>query len=147
MITYRCPKCGLEFSSTHGIFSPRCPACGQICESQNQTFSQDQQGNVPPHGQPQYAYGPGAEPGVFDVGPSGKSRGIAGLLGILLGYLGIHYFYMEKITAGIICIILSIATCGLWSIITLIQGIVILTMRQSDFEKKYIYTTSTFPFF
>lgn len=36
---------------------------------------------------------------VFSPGPSGKSRGVAALLAIFLGSLGIQYFYLGKNTA------------------------------------------------
>ena len=78
---------------------------------------------------------------------SGKSRVVAGLLAIFLGYLGVQYFYMDKIAAGIISIVLSIVTCGLWSVVTLIQGILMLTMTDRQFDDKYVYTVSTFPLF
>ena len=32
---------------------------------------------------------------VFTAGPSGKSRGVAALLAIFIGSLGIQYFYLE----------------------------------------------------
>ena len=101
--------------------------------------------DVPPH----YAQGSttSGEIGLFDEGPSGKSRGLAGLFAILLGGLGIHYFYMGKVTGGIICILLTIVTCGVWSIINLIMGIKMLCMKQDEFEEKYVNTPSAFPLF
>ncbi|HRF67681.1 MAG TPA: TM2 domain-containing protein [Muribaculum sp.] len=84
---------------------------------------------------------------VFTAGPSGKSRGVAALLAIFIGSLGIQYFYLGKNTAGIIAIIVSLVTCGLFGIIWLIQGILMFTMSQADFERKYVYSTSSFPLF
>ncbi len=105
----------------------------------------------PPYGygpQPQYSYNPqNHAPGVFDEGPSGKSRGLAGLFAILLGGLGVHYFYINKPTGGVICILLTIVTCGIWSVVSLIQGILMMTMRQEEFERKYVNTPSSFPLF
>ena len=87
---------------------------------------------------------------VFSTGPSGKSRGVAALLAILLGALGIHYFYLGKNTAGIICLILTLLSCGiaatLLSIMGLVQGILMFTMSEQEFENRYVYTNSTFPF-
>ncbi len=85
--------------------------------------------------------------GVFDVGPSGKSRGVAGLLAILLGGLGIHYFYCGKVGGGFICILLTIVTCGIWTILTLIQGIMMMCMKHEEFERKYVINPATFPLF
>lgn len=72
---------------------------------------------------------------------------IAGILAILLGTLGIQYFYLGKTTGGLITILLSIITCGAWSIVTLIQGILMLLMTDAEFERKYVDTTKTFPLF
>ena len=106
------------------------------------TYGQPQQQQ-----QPQYGYGQQQNIGAFDSGPSGKSRGVAGLLAIFLGGLGVHYFYVGKGGGGAICILLTLVTCGAWSILTLIQGIMMLTMSSEDFERKYVYSTSTFPLF
>lgn len=84
---------------------------------------------------------------VFSPGPSGKSRGVAALLAIFLGSLGIQYFYLGKNTAGVIALVLSIITCGIPGILWLIQGIMMFTMSQADFERKFVYSTSTFPLF
>ena len=54
---------------------------------------------------------------------------------------------MGKTGGGFLCILLSLITCGLWSIIPLIQGILMLTMTQEQFESKYVNTPSTFPLF
>ena len=69
-----------------------------------------------------------------------KDRLTAGLLALFLGGLGIHYFYLEKTTAGLLSILLSLCTCGIWQIIMLIQGIIILTMTDEDFNEKYYNT-------
>ncbi len=84
---------------------------------------------------------------VFSPGPSGKSRGVVALLAIFLGSLGIQYFYLGKNTAGVIALVLSIITCGIPGILWLIQGIMMFTMSQADFERKFVYSTSTFPLF
>lgn len=83
--------------------------------------------------------------GPFDEGPSGRSRGVAGLLAIFLGYLGIQYFYLGKTTAGLLAIVISLVTCGGASILWLIQGILMICMSQGEFERKFIYTSSSFP--
>lgn len=102
--------------------------------------------NQQPYGQqPSPNIGPGTDP--FANGPSGRSRGIAGLLAILLGNLGIQYFYCGRTTAGILAIVVSWCSCGIFSLIWLIQGIMMIVMSQQEFERKYIYTYSTFPIF
>ena len=143
MIQYQCPQCGRQFSTDQPVSSVRCPYCGNEF---NVAFSQQ----TPPQYGPQHAFGSSStvgDIGLFDVGPSGKSRGVAGLLAILLGYLGVHYFYVGKTTGGFLCILLCLVTCGVWSVITLIQGIMMMAMRSGEFEQKYVYSTSTMPLF
>lgn len=146
MLNVQCPRCGKQFSLPQAAPQVKCPYCGQDIIMQPAPGQQQPYGNTGQ--QANYAYGPQPmQPGVFDVGPSGKSRGIAGLLAILLNGLGVHYFYSGKIAGGFICIGLSIITCGLWSIIALIQGIMLLTMTQEEYENKWINSYSTFPLF
>ena len=82
-----------------------------------------------------------------DYNTSGKDHIVAGIFAIVLGGFGAHYFYCGKIMGGVICMILSLITCGLWGIIILIQGVIMLTMTQLDFERKYVYSPSSFPIF
>lgn len=84
---------------------------------------------------------------AFDCGPEGKARGIAAILAIIIGSLGVHYFYLNKIPAGFITIILSVVTCGVWSVVTLIQGIYMFCITNEQFREKYVTTTKTFPLF
>lgn len=79
--------------------------------------------------------------------PEGKSRGVAGLLAILLGSLGIHYFYLGKTTAGILTILLSLVTCGIFATLMFIQGILLFCMNNEDFRRKYVLSPSSFPLF
>ena len=61
--------------------------------------------------------------------PAGEqnSKMAAGLLGIFLGGLGIHNFYLGNTGRGIIQIVVTFVTCGLGAIWGLIEGIMILT--------------------
>lgn len=63
-----------------------------------------------------------------------KSRTTAGILGILLGGLGVHKFYMGKIGAGIVYILL----CWTYvpAIIGLVEGILYLVNDDADFNRK-----------
>ena len=74
----------------------------------------------------------GIQPGVFD--PLAKSKMAAGLLGIFLGGLGIHRFYLGYNTIAVAQLVLGLAgilTCGITSIAAaiwgLVEGIMILT--------------------
>lgn len=40
-----------------------------------------------------------------------------------------------------------LCTCGLWGIVELIQGIMMLTMSQEEFDRKYVNSTSFMPLF
>jgi len=112
-------------------------------QQQQQAFDQQQQ---QPYGQQPYGQ-PQQQVGLFDSGPSGKSRGVAALLCFFLGGLGVHYFYLGKATGGIITLLLTIVTCGLWGIILLVQMIKFLTMSQEEFEQKFVYSQKSFPIF
>ena len=57
--------------------------------------------------------------------PNAKSKLVAGLLGILLGGLGIHNFYLGYTGKGVAQILLSFC-CGIGSIWGFIEGILIL---------------------
>ncbi len=57
---------------------------------------------------------------------SEKSRVTAGILGILLGGLGIHSFYLGQIGKGIGQIAVTVFTCGIGSIWGFIEGIIII---------------------
>lgn len=83
---------------------------------------------------------------------SGSKRGeddkiITALLAIIVGGLGIHYFYLGKTKAGILTILLSVITCGIWTCIMFIQGVLMLVMPDETFKDKYINTTKEFPIF
>lgn len=70
-----------------------------------------------------------------------------GLLAIFLGGLGVQYFVLGKVKGGLLTILLSLVTCGLWSFLMLIQGILMLVMSDQEFYRKYMATTSSFPLF
>ncbi len=66
----------------------------------------------------------------------------AGLLGILLGYLGIHKFIMGYTTEGVIMLLVSLLTCGfgapvMW-VIGLVEGIIYLTKSDEEFIRTYV---------
>jgi len=84
---------------------------------------------------------------AFDSCPEGKSRGVTALLAILLAGLGVHYFYLGKVAGGFINILLALVTCGMWSILNVVQGIVLFCMDNASFRRKFVLTTSPFPLF
>ena len=93
---------------------------------------------------PQQPYAPyGCKPTPYPD----KSKIAAGLLAIFLGGLGIHYFYLGKTSAGLICLLLTLCSCGVWEFLTFAQGIYMLCISDEEFYQKYVYTTKTFPLF
>ncbi len=83
---------------------------------------------------------------IAPLGGSGKSKVTAGILGILLGALGIHHFYMGNTKMGVIFLVVSVvgAFCtlgigtGIMSVLGLVQGIMYLVATDEDFERKYV---------
>lgn len=99
------------------------------------------------NGQPYYgAYGNGYYP---QSQPGQKSKIAAGLLGILLGGLGIHKFYLGYTSTGLIMLLVTLLTFGIggvvMSIIGLVEGIIYLTKSDQEFYETYeVYTKKWF---
>ncbi|HYI61893.1 MAG TPA: TM2 domain-containing protein [Acidimicrobiales bacterium] len=55
-----------------------------------------------------------------------KQKMVAGILGILLGSIGVHSFYLGNAKKGIIQIVAMVLTCGILGIWGFIEGIMIL---------------------
>lgn len=75
--------------------------------------------------------------------PAGsKSKIAAGLLGIFLGALGIHKFYLGYTKAGVIMLLVSLLTFGvgatIMEIIGLVEGIIYITKSDQDFDAQYV---------
>lgn len=76
----------------------------------------------------------------------GKSKIVAGLLGIFLGWLGIHKFYLGYNKEGVIMLLVSVVggvpTCGVASaavsVVGLIEGILYLTKSDEEFDRIYV---------
>ena len=72
-----------------------------------------------------------------------KSKTTAGLLAIFLGEFGIHWFYLGKSGKGIAYLLLFLVFCWTFfvplivAIVTLIEGIVFLTMNEEKFNMQY----------
>ena len=74
---------------------------------------------------------------LYVIGRYPEKKLAAGILGILIGGLGIHKFYLGYTKEGIIQILLSFA-CGIGALIGLIEGILYLTKSDQDFVATYI---------
>ncbi len=75
---------------------------------------------------------------MADKIPGAEKKLVAGLLGILIGGLGIHRFYLGDMTGGIIRIVITFVTCGVGSLIGLIEGIIYLTKSDEEFVQTYV---------
>ena len=85
---------------------------------------------------------------VQTTSPSGsgtKSKMAAGLLGIFLGALGIHKFYLgytkEAVIMLVVCLVGSILLglgAAAMGVIGLIEGIMYLTKSDAEFEEIYV---------
>ena len=75
---------------------------------------------------------------MSDKPPGAEKKIVAGILAILLGGLAIHKFYLGYTKEGIIQLVINVLTCGLASIIALIEGIIYLTKSDEDFVATYI---------
>ena len=62
----------------------------------------------------------------------------AGVLGILLGGFGVHKFYLGYTKAGVIQLIATFVTCGIASVIGLVEGIIYLTKSDEEFDRTYV---------
>ena len=61
-----------------------------------------------------------------------KQKLVAGLLGIFLGSLGVHSFYLGKTGKGILQIVVTFVTFGVGALWGFIEGIIILVKGGTD---------------
>ena len=76
-----------------------------------------------------------------------SKKTLCGIMAIIFGGFGVQYFIIGKIGGGLVTILLTAVTCGLWSILTLVQGILMLTMSDEEFYRKYVASPSFMPLF
>lgn len=74
---------------------------------------------------------------MSETKPAGAEKKIvAGILAILLGWLGAHKFYLGYTKEGIIQLILGLLCIG--GLIGLVEGIIYLTKSDEDFVRIYV---------
>ena len=124
-----CPQCGapLDPGATECRFCGEKIATQQAAQQVNSAQPQPQV--VIQQAAPQQVY-------VSGINPSWpiKSKVAAGILGILLGGIGVHKFYMGKIGMGILY--LCFCWTGIPAIIGFIEGIVYLCSNNENFQLK-----------
>jgi len=68
-----------------------------------------------------------------------SSKKIAcGITGIIVGGFGVHRFLLGDNTGGLIRLAITVVTCGLGSIIGLVEGIIYLTKSDEEFYQTYM---------
>lgn len=105
----------------------------QYGQQSQQQYGQQSQYQPPQYGQQgNYQQPPPTQP--YNVPPAGvalKSKLVAGLLGIFLGSVGVHNFYLGYTGKAVAQLLIAVLTCGFGVTITsiwgLIEGIMILT--------------------
>ena len=142
-----CSKCGTPLPE-NATFCPQCgaPLAPSTATHNPQDAATAAQASCPPAPESPFAAtsaAPDAPQAAPVAAPVVKSRTVAGVLGILLGGLGIHKFYLGYSTAGVIELALSIGLAiiglpGVIAVIGLIEGIIYLTKSDQDFYNTYI---------
>lgn len=106
-----CVKCGVQ----RGVGSNYCPNCGQPTPVGTQVCMN---------------CGVAVNSATYNV-KGDKSKLVAGLLGIFLGAIGIHNFYLGYTGKGLAQVLITVLSCGILSIVSaiwgLVEGILILT--------------------
>jgi TM2 domain-containing membrane protein YozV len=68
-----------------------------------------------------------------------KQKVVAGILGILVGSLGVHSFYLGNTKKGLIQLVATFVTCGIASLWGFIEGILILIGNENTRTDAYGY--------
>jgi len=85
--------------------------------------------------EPSPVYAPAYPPAAAPVGVTDKNRVTAALLGILLGGIGVHKFYLNRPMEGIMYLLFC--WTGIPAIVGLIEGIIYISMSDAEFAYKY----------
>ena len=110
-----CDRCGVKVNSA------TCNNCGNVIEGYNEELNRNTYNNQ--------GYSNNYNNQNYNsnyVAKRPKSRVAAGILGILVGGLGIHRFYLGYVGIGILQIVVTILTCGAGSLWGFFEGILIL---------------------
>ncbi len=140
----KCPQCGApadaqanncKFCGAALAQAPQQPQAPQYAQPQ---YAQPQYAQ-PQYAQPQYAQPQYAQPQYAQPQPvytTDKSKVAAGVLGILLGGIGAHKFYLGHVGKGIAYLLFC--WTGIPGIIGLVEGIIYLTSSDEKFARQYV---------
>lgn len=140
MSNIECPQCGAPADITLS----QCKYCGEKLSFKNEqpivqqpAFQQTVQPAFHQSVQPAYQAQPQQAPIYDGIDPSWpiKSKGLAGVLAIFFGGIGIHKFYLGKVFQGILYLIF----CWTYipAIISFIEGIIYLLSSEHNFSVKH----------
>lgn len=117
MIKFRCPGCPEVYSveDRHGWETGVCPKC-------KADFRIPGDGEMPESAKPK---------------PIESKRIVAALTALFLGAFGVHKFVLGYTKAGLIHLLLTVATCGLMKVVGIIEGIIYLTKSDAEFVNTY----------
>ena len=117
-----------------------CTKCGAVNDDIAQYCTTCQAPLAPVSGyQPMQSVNQGGQNQMVDWKAMGADKKlVAGLCGILVGGFGVHKFALGYTTEGIIQIVLTVFTCGVGSIVGLVEGIIYLTKSDEEFVRTYI---------
>ena len=118
-VTLACPSCSglLRVRPQHMQMPVACPHCRRQFEPRRVAAEQ-----ILPAG--------GVECGGTPTTYSWRNRWVAGVLGVLLGPLGVHRFYLGYTGIGVLQIVLSLCTMGIAGVWGFVEGILLLVSRQ-----------------
>ncbi len=131
-----CPQCGAPIDPG----ATECRFCGEklAVRQAAQQFQPQAQGMYVQQPQPQVVIQQAAPQQVYmtAINPAWpiKSKIVAGILGILLGGIGVHKFYLGKIGMGILYLVFC--WTGIPAIIGFIEGIIYLCSNDENFQLK-----------
>ena len=110
-----------------------CSGCGETMPADAQFCAKCGKRNVTLASEPSApSVIPAPAPG--DYTPGAKSRITAGILGILLGGIGVHKFYLNKVGLGILYLVFF--WTAIPAIIGLVEGIIYLTQDDVTFGRQ-----------
>jgi len=122
-----------------------CTKCGAVNEDTAQYCINCQAQLTPVSGgyQPMQSVNQGASGAMTDWKALGADKKIlAGILGIVVGAFGVHKFVLGYTTEGVIMLLITVLTCGIFgvvsSVIGIVEGIIYLTKSDEEFVRTYL---------